>query len=141
MELKPEASYSYSMEATIEAMSELALWAETAASNHSDLTPKSINSLQVCLEELVVNVAMHATADDARPTVKVKLQIKGAEIAVLIMDNGPAFDSIREAPDHVETDLEQMGVGGLGLQIVRNLTRSMSYARTGEWNCTQLEIG
>ena len=140
MEVKPDASYSYRMEATIEAMPALALWAETAARNHADLNPKAVNSLLVCLEELVVNVALHATRDGFIPIVNIDLQITGGQIAVLIMDDGPPFDSIREAPSQVETDLDLMGIGGLGLQIVRKLTHSMSYERTGDWNCTRLEI-
>jgi len=74
-------------------------------------------------------------------TLNCRMDIKVALIVILIMGNGPAFDSIRKAPDHVETDLEHMAVGGMRLPIVRNLSHSISYVRAGERNCTGLEIG
>ncbi len=134
------ASYLYQMSATFEAISGLAAWAEDAALEHQELPPAAVNILQVCLAELVTNVAMHGMREDRAPTVKVGLEIEDARIAVLIEDDGRPFDPLKGALRAIEKNLATATAGGRGVRIVRHMTRAMSYMRAGDWNRVQLEI-
>jgi serine/threonine-protein kinase RsbW len=133
-------SHIYEVVATVEAVSGVVGWAERVALAHGALSSTSANALLVCLQELVANVALHARRGDGAPALRVHLRIIPEFIAVLIEDNGYAFDPLRDAPVHVETDLASAVVGGRGLLIVRQLARAMSYERASEWNRLYLEI-
>lgn len=128
------------MAARMGAVSRFVRWAEGAALKHSYLSKASINAMRVCIQELVSNVVLHAKSVDGPPTVRVAVQIGIAGIIICIEDNGPPFDPTREAPIKVDTDLASADRGGRGLRIVRNMSRQMSYRRSGEWNRVQVEI-
>ena len=122
------------------AVSRFVTWSERAALKHSYLPKASINAMRVCIQELVSNIVLHAKSVGAPPTVRVALQIGAAGIIICIEDNGPPFDPMTQAPIDVNTDLASANRGGRGLRIVRNLSRQMSYVRSGEWNRVRVEI-
>ena len=134
------ASYQYEMSATIDAMSGFDAWSEAAMCEHPDLPASAVNVLLVCLQELICNIVSYATRDDRPSTVKVEVQIGAEEISVLLEDDGPPFDPLAAEPRPAETDLASASLGGRGLLIVRSMTRSVSYQRSGEWNRLRLEI-
>jgi len=133
--------FTNEMAATLDNVLVIIGWAEDLAHEHPDLAPASLNVLLVCLQEMVANVALHATHPDGFLVVRVGLEFKPAGVCVFIEDNGFPFDPIKYSPKHVDTDLASAGVGGRGVRIVRQLTSAMSYDRVGEWNFVRLEIG
>jgi len=133
-------SHVYEAVATVEEVSCVVGWAERMTLANSIMSSTSANALLVCVQELVANVALHARRGDGAPAFKVHLQIAPEFVAVVIEDNGHAFDPLRDAPVNVDTDLASAVVGGRGLLIVRQLTRAMSYERAGEWNRLYLEF-
>jgi anti-sigma regulatory factor (Ser/Thr protein kinase) len=128
------------MAAKMGAVSRFVTWAERAALRHSYLSKAAINAMRVCIQELVSNIVLHTKSVDGPPTVRVALKIGMAGIIVCIEDNGPPFDPMTQAPIEVDTDLASADRGGRGLRIVRNMSRRMSYERSGEWNRVRLEI-
>jgi anti-sigma regulatory factor (Ser/Thr protein kinase) len=128
------------MRAELGAASRFVLWAERAALQHPDLSKESVNVLRVCIQELISNVVLYAQRVDGAPTVKVALQIGATGIMICMEDNGPPFDPTKHAPVKVETDLASADWNGRGLRIVRNMSRQMSYERSGDWNRLRVEI-
>ena len=50
-------------------------------------------------------------------------------------DNGTAFDPTQEAPAvDVQASVESRKIGGLGIFMVRKMSKSLVYERRGEWN-------
>lgn len=133
-------SYQTKVTASVNSVSRIAIWAESAGRQHPDLANASINAMVVCIQELVCNIALHSKRPDGAPTVKVDIQIDATGIAICVEDNGQPFDPVKQAPINVETDLASADLGGRGLRIVRQLTRALSYDRAGEWNRVRLEI-
>jgi len=134
------ASYQKETAASLNAVSTLVDWAETAAQRHSCLPDAWVNACVVCIHELVFNVALYAERLDGAPIVRVSLRVEDNGIVVSIEDNGQPFDPMRDAPDKVDTDLASAEPGGRGVRIVRRMARVMSYLRAGDWNCVRLEI-
>ena len=116
------------------AVARVVAWVEKIAQQHTSLSKASVNAMLVCVQELLVNVALHSTRPDGAPIVRVGLEIAAKQIFVRIEDNGKAFDPTNDVPEIIDTDLASAPLGGRGVRIVRHMSRSMSYVRTGEWN-------
>jgi serine/threonine-protein kinase RsbW len=90
-----------------------------------------INRLEVVLEELVSNVVRHnATAT----TVTLEAEYRDEAVSLTIEDNGAAFDPFELTMPARFTTLEEAKLGGLGVPLIRRLTQSVHYQRTGGCN-------
>ena len=95
------------------------------------LDERVINRLEVVLEELVSNVVRHnATAT----TVTVEADYRDGAVSLAIEDNGAAFDPFELTTPSRFTTLEEAKLGGLGVPLIRRLTQSVHYQRTGGRN-------
>lgn len=83
-------------------------------------------SVQLVLEELVVN-AVHHGYGDAEGRVNVNLDIGPKTITLTIRDLSREFNPLLFVPD--DTDL---GEGGRGLSLVRQLAETTLYERTSD---------
>jgi anti-sigma regulatory factor (Ser/Thr protein kinase) len=95
------------------------------------------------VEELVVNVMLHG-ADSARDTVepgwvRVELVEDGALITLVVTDNGAAFDPTQTPAPDLNAPLESRDRGGLGVHLIRELTDTFSYRRTGGCNVVTVQ--
>lgn len=84
--------------------------------------------VQLVLEEMVLNVMNHSGASE--PAV-LKMMSNEDDAAFEIIDRGVAFDPTEVAapPERDASSLESMAVGGLGIHLVRSMTKEMSYRR------------
>lgn len=86
--------------------------------------------LQLCLEEMVLNVINYGFDDDAEHEIHVdfEFQIDSRIITVNILDDGRRFDPLTEVPaPDVDAKLEDRTVGGLGVHFVRTFMDGASY--------------
>ena len=106
-------------------------------------------AMQVCLEELMANVAMHgrpAAAQSAQPEkgdplkVSVSVNVSSDKITLTVEDNGRPFDVSRARPRGVEGGLEGVRPGGLGIGVIRSFADNLKYARTETGNCVTAEF-
>jgi len=95
------------------------------------LTARTTNRLAVVVEELVANVAMHAPS---ATRVGITVALRGDRLEVTVEDDGPGFDPTLGELRTVDEDLDSAAIGGLGLSLVRQMTTSLTYARTDEVN-------
>ena len=102
--------------------------------------PSLLSRANLVVEELVVNSIEHGMMAD-KIHVRVSLASDDSKAYITITDNGKPFDVIRDAP-FVDTSLplEERSVGGLGLEIVRSITSSMSYERYLDENVVHIEM-
>ncbi|UPY37379.1 ATP-binding protein [Sediminicoccus sp. KRV36] len=104
----------------------LAEWAERQARDLA-LDARSLYAIQLCLEEVVANLVMHAQpATEAGTTITVR--IEGAPLRVTVEDDAIAFDPTRLAPAEAPAALEHASIGGLGLGLVRGFSSRCDYA-------------
>ncbi|MBJ3776348.1 ATP-binding protein [Acuticoccus mangrovi] len=99
----------------------------------------TVMHLNLILEELIANVINHGAAPGG-PRVAVSVSRDGADIVGEVRDNGIAFDPLsRPAPD-VTMPLDERPIGGLGVHLVRTLTRDLSYRRDDAHNVTRFVL-
>ena len=93
--------------------------------------------LQLCIEELVLNIINHGFDDGAEHDIRVDLEIQGEArvITVHLLDDGRKFDPLSDAPEpDIEAELEERAVGGLGIHFVRQFMDDARYCRENGQN-------
>lgn len=93
--------------------------------------------LQLCLEEMVLNVINYGFDDDAEHEIHVDFdfQIDSRTITVNILDDGRRFDPLTEVPEpDIDAKLEDRTVGGLGVHFVRTFMDDADYRHEGGKN-------
>ena len=95
-------------------------------------------SLNLALEEAVVNVMDYAYSEGQRGDVDIEVTADQQWLTFVISDPGIAFDPT--AKEDVDTTLsaEERPIGGLGIFLVRQLMDVIDYKREGNKNVLTL---
>lgn len=94
-----------------------------------------IGELDLVIEELFMNVCMHAYPDGSPGTVAVTYSIPApGELHVEVADQGGEFNPLTAAPPDLNLTLERLRIGGLGIFLVKKLASSLTYRREQGWN-------
>jgi anti-sigma regulatory factor (Ser/Thr protein kinase) len=93
-----------------------------------------LNGFELALEEIFMNVVMHASRGGSVPQVEVSLTLAGDGVTMAVEDNGPAFDPLSLPTPDVAANLGDRPIGGLGVFLVRRLMDAVSYQRVGACN-------
>ena len=88
-----------------------------------------VMSLQLALEEAVVNVMEYAYPKGTVGKVLVTASAEGDDLEFVISDSGKAFDPTAKAEVNVDLGVEDRPIGGLGIHLVRNIMDSVAYER------------
>ncbi|HEU4365884.1 MAG TPA: ATP-binding protein [Candidatus Krumholzibacteria bacterium] len=91
--------------------------------------PDGVNRVRLVVEELVVNIIMHAFEDAAAHTIVLSLRTAPGSVTVTTEDDGKPFDPREAPPAPVGRPLEEQGAGGYGIYIVTHMARSLDYER------------
>ena len=94
-----------------------------AFAREHDVTQTVVSKLQVALDEILANVAMHSDAD----VVIVDIWLSDPMLCTTITDNGTPFNPLRVPPPDTTLGLHEREIGGLGLHLVRGLMDSVEY--------------
>lgn len=98
------------------------------------LPAAGLNSFELALEEIFMNVAMHAVRGGSVPRVELTLARAGDSVTLAVEDDGPQFDPLSLAAPDVAASLGDRPIGGLGVFLVRQLMDAVSYHRVGACN-------
>ncbi len=95
-------------------------------------------SLNLAIEEAVVNVMDYAYSEGQRGDVDIEVTADQQWLTFVISDTGIAFDPT--AKEDVDTTLsaEERPIGGLGIFLVRQLMDVIDYKREGDKNVLTL---
>ena len=117
----------------IEQVSQLPAFVEDAV-KASKLAPEMADSLNLALEEAVVNVINYAYPEGTVGDVIIDAAVTESAIAFTIIDNGKPFDPTASAEVDINAGVEDRPVGGLGIHLVRQIMDEVRYERRGEKN-------
>lgn len=96
-----------------------------------EIDERTINRIEVVLEELVTNVVRHSS-EATRLQVMADPSEEGLRLCV--EDDGEAFNPLEAEERGPFGKLEDAPLGGLGIVLVRRLSRSVEYSRLGSTN-------
>jgi len=90
--------------------------------------------LMLSLDEVVANVIRHGFEDDAEHQIHVHVEVGEDQVTAVVEDDGQEFDP-RDAPlPNLEAALDDRGIGGLGMHLVRASMDTIDYRRQGDRN-------
>ena len=92
-----------------------------------------IFKVRLVLEELVLNFIDHAVGS-ATDRIDVRLDLEPGRVILMLEDNTAPFDPRSAAPFDKTKPLEERGERGMGIQLVRSMTESISYERVDSRN-------
>ncbi len=97
--------------------------------------PKANMQIDVCIDEIVANVAHYAYGSDTGDvTVRLDFDEEQRIFSLTFIDAGVPFDPCNVPEPDITLPLEERPIGGLGLLMVRKMTDEMCYRREGEHN-------
>jgi sigma-B regulation protein RsbU (phosphoserine phosphatase) len=86
-------------------------------------------SLNLAMEEAVVNVMEYAYPEGTQGKVGISASVEGDDIEFVISDSGAAFDPTAKAEVNIDLEVEDRQIGGLGIHLVRNIMDNIKYER------------
>ena len=95
-------------------------------------------SLNLALEEAVVNVMTYAYPAGTQGTVTIEAQANEERLKFIISDNGTPFDPTAKEDADTTLSAEERPIGGLGIHLVRQIMDSINYERTNGKNVLTL---
>ena len=116
-------------------------WVERIAASLK-LPGKLTFAMQVCLEELMSNIARHGkvhsfpteTDADNPLSISIDIDVLADRIAMTFEDNGRPFDVEKAPAKVVDQPLEQVRPGGLGINLIKSFSHNIEYRRTDAGN-------
>ena len=113
-------------EASIKKLPEVLEFAEEQM-NKADCPMKVVIQVNIALEEIFVNVAHYAYTDGVGAA-KVGIEAGDGKVTVRIEDNGSPFDPLGHSDPDVTLSVEERGIGGLGIYMVKQSMDEVTYS-------------
>ena len=95
-------------------------------------------SLNLAIEEAVVNVMEYAYPDGEKGNVEIEVTVDEGWITFIISDSGIAFDPTTKEDADTTLSAEERPIGGLGIFLVKKLMDTIEYQRTDGKNVLTL---
>jgi len=83
----------------------------------------------LAVEELGTNTVKYGYPASAPGHLEVSLAVTAAETALVLRDDGQAFDPTAAAPPDLQQSVEDRPIGGMGLHLVRQQSARFEYRR------------
>jgi anti-sigma regulatory factor (Ser/Thr protein kinase) len=120
---------SFELKNELAEMTTLAETLERFCDEHA-VGPDVVNVVNLALEEIVTNIISYGYGGEGGDhRIRIDLAHDGASISARVEDDAKAFDPLqKEAPD-TDAPLEERGIGGLGIHLVKTLMDEVRYSR------------
>jgi anti-sigma regulatory factor (Ser/Thr protein kinase) len=105
------------------------------------LDARAVFDLELVLEELMMNIVMHAWPDPAGRRIALAARRDGDAVELRLEDDGTPFDPVSAAERPRAATLDEARPGGLGLPLLRRRVRAMHYERRDGLNRLTLRVG
>lgn len=103
-------------------------WVHTF-SEAARLSPAARNAFDLSLVEWITNIITYAYIDSGEHWITVRFFADSSHARAEIEDDGRPFNPLDLPPVDTSAPLEQRGIGGLGIHLIRTLMGSVDYRR------------
>ena len=80
------------------------------------------------------NIISYCYDDEKEHSIEVNVELKGERLIITLIDDGIPFNPFRKDPPDTMLSVEERGIGGLGIHIVKNLMDECEYKRNVDKN-------
>jgi len=95
--------------------------------------------INLALDELITNTVTHGLEDKADAEIRIRMQVDGGTLILVMEDNGQPFDPTQDTNADVTSSLEERAIGGLGLHLVKSFADRITYEFAGGRNRLTME--
>ena len=89
---------------------------------------KAKAEIDIAIDELFSNIANYAyNPETGKATVKFEVQSDPQAVVITFLDNGIPYDPLKKADPDTSLPLEERGIGGLGIFMVKKSMDSIEY--------------
>jgi serine/threonine-protein kinase RsbW len=107
--------------------------AQMAAQANLDST--AIQRCELAVDEAMSNIIEHGYRVQSRANfIDVNCNAAPHQLAIVLLDDGPAFDPLAYPAPNPDTPLADRHGGGWGVHLIRTLMDEVHYARVGQRN-------
>ena len=116
------------MHNNVKQIERLGEWVNHIASENG-IAPDVAMSINLALEEAATNVIMYAYPDGTYGSVEIEAIRSGKQLTFILADSGKPFDPTAKPEVDITAGLEERGIGGLGIHLVRTIMDEVRYDR------------
>ncbi len=99
------------------------------------VSPESIMTTNLCLEELLTNTIEYGYGDNEIHEISIDTDLENGELTIEIVDDAARFDPTSDAPTpDIDASIEERPIGGLGIFLTTRFTDSIQYNRQQNHN-------
>ena len=92
------------------------------------LDDTAICRCQLAVDEACTNIIEHAYEGEGRGSIDICCEPEAGELTIIIEDHGKRFDPASVPTPQLNTNLEDMQVGGLGLYFMRQVMDAVEFS-------------
>lgn len=96
--------------------------------------PDAAADCELALEEIFANVVRYGYPQGGEHEIDVSVGVDGGVVTLAVEDDGVAFNPVDTPLVNLDLPLEQRGVGGLGIHMVKGIMDELEYERIGNRN-------
>lgn len=93
------------------------------------LPDELVMQASLALEEVFSNVVLYGYRDSAEHAILVRLAVENGAMILAVEDDAVAFNPLDVPPVDTSLPIEQRGIGGLGIHLVRSIMNEVKYER------------
>lgn len=97
-------------------------------------------TLDLILDELLSNTIKYGYDDAGAHTISIAFAVDADCVRLTVIDDGHEFDPMGNHGADVTRPLQERRVGGVGLLLVKNLSREMNYRRESGKNILEIVV-
>lgn len=112
-------------------LSELSRLSEFLAAffTRNGLPADLVGDFELALEEVFVNTVMHGYPEGGEHEISVSVALEDGNVRLTVEDGGIAFNPLDAPLVDLDLPLEERGVGGLGIHLVKGVMDNLEYTR------------
>ena len=104
----------------------------------NDFGSETAFDMNLALEEAVANVIKHAYPKGTKGDIHVQALADKRTLCLIVRDSGEPFDPTQVAEFNTDTLMDEQGMGGVGIHLMRNYMDYLNYERSNGQNVLTL---
>lgn len=121
----------------LEQLTKLAEAIETFGEDNN-LPMNVVFDINLSLDELVTNIVLYGYNDKNTHKIEVLLEKERDSVKITLIDDGREFDPTKKEKPNLDLEVEDKGIGGLGIHFVKTKMNEMTYKREENKNILTL---
>lgn len=98
------------------------------------------HDILLVIDEIVTNIISYAFEDGNTHYIDIEITKKDNFVLINIKDDGVSFDPLKKTDPDLSVDIEQREIGGLGIFLVKQISKSIEYQRFKNLNILTINI-